>query len=169
MGVHDFTSVGRFSTRVTFRVLVDAVPAEQAVFVCGAAEALGNWSIHRAIRLHESEEHPGAWSTVDEIALPLKRPVEYNYVIKDSVEREVRWVFPENFCICPSGLEMVKEDDGGVMRLHGGSHAVGEEVLLDREEDDAAYLRGGQHTYSKEDALERLARLKPDGMNSNRK
>lgn len=56
-----------------------------AVFVCGAHPALGAWEPSNAVRLYANEKNPLLWSTEETMPvwLPLRKAVEYNYLVKE--------------------------------------------------------------------------------------
>ena len=65
---------------------------------------------------HQLYNTISVWITTNEIYLELRKPVEYNYVVKGWDGKVKFWLQDDHFDIIPTGLEYTVEDDRGFFR-----------------------------------------------------
>jgi len=107
---------GPLLTKVFFRWVHNADIAEE-VRVVGDCPELGDWNPATGVVLTAAEEIP-CWVTLNAVALPSGKPIEYKYVIVNKVTGEIAsWEDRQaNRYVVPTGRKHVLEDDGGRIR-----------------------------------------------------
>lgn len=110
------TTPGPIFTKVYFRYLEPAAQFGETVHVVGNAAELGSWDPSAAPALATNEENFPCWTSSDPVLLPLNKPVEYKYAIRDQAGNIVRWSGLGNRRIVPTGPTMTVEDDDGHYR-----------------------------------------------------
>eukprot|EP00927_Polykrikos_kofoidii_P002632 TRINITY_DN11058_c0_g1_i1.p1 TRINITY_DN11058_c0_g1~~TRINITY_DN11058_c0_g1_i1.p1 ORF type:complete len:1145 (+),score=213.73 TRINITY_DN11058_c0_g1_i1:87-3437(+) len=106
-------------TKVFFRWNCNNVGPNEEVRVVGSCEELGHWCPARGLQLLRAEqEDEGACWTSNGVFLPLRKAVEYKYIICSTIrEDDVRWEPRElNRQVVPTGRRHILEDDDGVFR-----------------------------------------------------
>jgi hypothetical protein len=70
-------------TKVYFRWYLPKTKADEEVRVIGDCPELGNWELSEGVPLESDTSCPGCWRSSG-VLLPLKKRVEYQYVVIDN-------------------------------------------------------------------------------------